>query len=106
MTAAEIARALNGKKSGDDWSCHCPAHDDKTASLSIAAGKDRYIVLHCHAGCSSIAVIDALKRMKLWPSGDFNIAAAYDYRDETGRLRYQVVRLDPKSFRQRRPDGA
>ena len=33
------------------------------------------------------------------------IAATYDYRDETGALLYQAVRLDPKNFRQRRPDG-
>jgi putative DNA primase/helicase len=31
--------------------------------------------------------------------------AYYDYVDENGELLYQVVRLDPKSFRQRRPDG-
>lgn len=32
--------------------------------------------------------------------------ASYDYRDEAGRLIYQVVRFRPKTFRQRRPDGA
>src|SRR5262245_41432397 len=30
---------------------------------------------------------------------------AYDYRDERGKLLYQVVRYEPKAFRQRRPDG-
>jgi 5S rRNA maturation endonuclease (ribonuclease M5) len=33
------------------------------------------------------------------------IAATYSYRDEKGNLLYQVVRFDPKDFRQRRPDG-
>ena len=33
------------------------------------------------------------------------IAATYDYRDESGELLYQVVRYEPKDFRQRRPDG-
>jgi hypothetical protein len=33
------------------------------------------------------------------------VVATYDYRDESGALRYQVVRYDPKTFRQRRPDG-
>ena len=33
------------------------------------------------------------------------IAAVYDYRGADGRLLYQVLRLEPKSFRQRRPDG-
>jgi hypothetical protein len=30
----------------------------------------------------------------------------YDYEDEHGDLLYQTVRLEPKDFRQRRPDGA
>ena len=33
------------------------------------------------------------------------IVAKYDYADATGVLLYQVLRLEPKSFRQRRPDG-
>lgn len=33
------------------------------------------------------------------------IVALYDYADETGLLLYQTVRLDPKDFKQRRPDG-
>jgi hypothetical protein len=32
------------------------------------------------------------------------IVATYDYHDETGNLLYQVVRFEPKNFRQRRPD--
>ncbi|MEO0359519.1 MAG: DUF3987 domain-containing protein [Pseudomonadota bacterium] len=32
------------------------------------------------------------------------IVATYDYRDERGELIFQVVRRDPKDFRQRRPD--
>ena len=33
------------------------------------------------------------------------ILATYDYRDENGKLLYQVVRHASKDFRQRRPDG-
>ncbi len=33
------------------------------------------------------------------------IVATYDYVDEQGKLLYQVVRFQPKDFRQRRPDG-
>ncbi len=32
--------------------------------------------------------------------------ASYDYVDENGTLLYQVVRFEPKDFRQRRPDGS
>jgi hypothetical protein len=34
-----------------------------------------------------------------------HIVATYDYVDENGKLLFQVVRYDPKDFRQRRPDG-
>lgn len=33
------------------------------------------------------------------------IVATYDYKDENGNLKYQAVRMEPKSFRQRQPDG-
>jgi hypothetical protein len=33
------------------------------------------------------------------------IVATYDYRDEAGKVLYQVVRYEPKDFRQRSPDG-
>ena len=36
---------------------------------------------------------------------DPKIVKTYDYRDETGELLFQVVRFEPKDFRQRRPDG-
>ncbi|MBK5197281.1 MAG: DUF3987 domain-containing protein, partial [Methyloceanibacter sp.] len=60
----------------------------------------------------------ALKNLHLWgdpdaaakPNGKTNglgtIAATYSYTDENGKELYQVVRYDPKDFRQRRPDGS
>src|SRR5215472_17342102 len=30
---------------------------------------------------------------------------SYDYRDEAGKLLFQVMRYEPKGFKQRRPDG-
>ncbi len=35
-----------------------------------------------------------------------NIVARYPYTDRDGNLLFEVVRYDPKDFRQRRPDGA
>jgi hypothetical protein len=34
------------------------------------------------------------------------IVATYPYMDENGKVLFEVVRLDPKDFRQRRPDGS
>ena len=39
------------------------------------------------------------------PRKRFNVVSAYDYYDADGVLLFQVCRLDPKDFRQRRPDG-
>lgn len=37
---------------------------------------------------------------------ELRVAAVYDYRDAAERLLFQVVRFEPKTFRQRRPDDA
>ncbi|MCJ7544218.1 MAG: DUF3987 domain-containing protein [Phycisphaerae bacterium] len=34
------------------WQAHCPAHDDKHASLSIGRGDDGRALVRCHAGCA------------------------------------------------------
>ena len=56
-----ISRLDMAKPSGgDQWIARCPAHADKTPSLSIGKGDDGRILLHCHAGCSADDVVDAL----------------------------------------------
>ena len=41
------------------WTACCPAHEDRTASLSIALG-DRGVVARCFAGCTTEAIADAI----------------------------------------------
>lgn len=48
------------RNTGAGWSCRCPAHDDRTPSLSIHAGDDGGVVWKCHAGCEQAAVIAAV----------------------------------------------
>lgn len=38
----------------------CPAHDDKTPSLSIGPADDGGVVFHCHAGCDETSILAAL----------------------------------------------
>lgn len=38
----------------------CPAHDDRTPSLSIRETDDGTILLHCFAGCDVAAVVGSL----------------------------------------------
>jgi 5S rRNA maturation endonuclease (ribonuclease M5) len=85
----------------------CPAHKDNNPSLSIRE-EDGKVLVHCHAGCVQRDVIAALTARGLWQpeqTEDPRIVATYDYPDECGNLLYQVVRYQPKDFRQRRPDG-
>lgn len=109
MNAAEIARNLHGRKLPSGWVARCPAHDDHNPSLSLKDADDGRILVKCHASCSQTAVIDALKAKGLWPERERRqggvIVATYDYTDEHGNLLYQVVRYQPKDFKQRRPDG-
>src|SRR5262249_11945638 len=99
-------------KNRHDWSALCPAHEDRRRSLSISITEDGTILLKCHAGCNVNAVVEAigLTVADLFPvhrprTTRGTIVQTYDYRDEAGGLLFQVVRFDPKNFRQRRPDG-
>ena len=64
MTAAKIARALDGRRCGQWWSSWCPAHDDRSPSLSLSDG-ERGLILKCWAGCDSREVLAELRRMQL-----------------------------------------
>jgi hypothetical protein len=65
-TAAEIAAALGGIRSGNGWKARCPAHDDHTPSLSVTDREGR-VLFYCHAGCGQRVVIAALRERGLFP---------------------------------------
>jgi len=86
--------------------------------------------VHCHAGCTTQAVTEALglklsdlrttetvlpparptptisTRTPKPSDGPGKWVATYPYTDEQGELLFQVLRYEPKAFRQRKPDGA
>ena len=66
LTAADIARALHGRRSGNRWMARCPAHDDRTPSLGITESDGKVLVC-CYAGCAQDDVIAALQARGLWP---------------------------------------
>jgi putative DNA primase/helicase len=70
-TSAEtIARALGGHPTSGGWTVRCPAHDDRTPSLSIRHTNDDKVLVHCHAGCDQQRVIAAVRARGLWVDGD------------------------------------
>jgi putative DNA primase/helicase len=94
----------------DCWQACCPAHEDRTPSLSIMLKPNGDWLLHCHAGCAVEDVLEAIKLEKRdlfaeSSNGHREVVATYDYTDEQGELLFQVVRFAPKDFRQRRSDG-
>jgi len=103
----------HGSRRSGPTSWTCPAHDDRKASLSVTATTDGKVVLNCHAGCHSDAVVAALglQWTDLFPQPEVGsqrhstIVAAYSYVDERSRPLFEVVRFAPKDFRQRRSDG-
>lgn len=116
-----LSKLPDAKKSGMGWSACCPAHEDRRASLSVGEGEDGRALVKCHAGCETEAVCAAVGlamsdlmptacmlpspiKSKLQSASDKpRIVAQYNYCDEGNNLLFQVVRMEPKDFRQRRP---
>lgn len=48
------------RRSSDQVSARCPAHDDKGPSLSVRGLPDGRVLLHCFAGCTVHEVVSAM----------------------------------------------
>ena len=107
---AFLARFDKVKATGGQHLVVCPAHADKSPSLAIKEGSDGAVLLKCHAGCPTDAILAAmnLEASALFEQKDQpkrTIQHEYAYHDENGQLLFQCVRFLPKGFSQRRPDG-
>ncbi len=61
MTSTTLADMLNARRGGPGrWQARCPAHRDRSPSLSIAEGDDGRTLLLCRAGCATEAVVTAM----------------------------------------------
>jgi len=114
-TAKELTQKLGGvwNERNRLGKARCLAHDDTNPSLDIREKNGRVLFV-CRAGCGQDAVVAELRAKGCWPerkpkanghAGPKRIVATYDYVDAVGVLRFQVLRFEPKDFRQRRPDG-
>lgn len=97
-------------QNGKYYRCFCPTHADTKPSLSVWIEDDGSIRIKCFAGCRSTQILDSLGLK--WSDLNGNerqkrrFVCTYNYTDEDAKLLYQVVRFEPKSFAQRRPDGS
>lgn len=107
-----MSHAQRARREGRGWMVICPAHRDVVQSLHINQADDGRVLLKCHAGCTteSVLAVWGMTMSDLFPppirsSGQAAISSVYRYRDEQGVCLFEVCRLDPKGFRQRKPDG-
>jgi putative DNA primase/helicase len=68
-----IVNVLGARRAGNSWIARCPAHDDKTPSLSISEGEDGKVLVYCHAGCDQEDVIAELIRLGLWHNNSHDL---------------------------------
>jgi len=117
MQLSEILQKLKSVKGdGCQYTALCPSHEDKNPSLAVSE-KEGKILLYCHAGCSKESIVAALglEMKDLFIEANpaphnvnskpkWDISAIYDYKDINGEVIHSTVRLNPKGFKQRRPD--
>jgi hypothetical protein len=115
-----LARALGGEVRGEEILAPGPGHSASDRSLSVkpdANAPDGFVV-YSFAGDDDIECKDYVrekaglgpfkansKRTRSSDQPKRRVVKTYDYPDENGQVLYQVVRYEPKDFRQRRPDG-
>jgi hypothetical protein len=102
----------------------CPFHEDSTPSFSVNLQTGLFRCFGCQTQgdvfdfyranhvCGFKEALEALARIagveetpRPKPNQKPRIVKTHDYLDAAGNLIFQVVRREPKDFRQRRPDG-
>jgi hypothetical protein len=61
LTTETFADLVGAQRTGAGrWKARCPAHADRSPSLSIRAGQDGRVLAHCFGGCTLDAILAAL----------------------------------------------
>lgn len=95
-SAQAIVAKLGGRWHGRGGLCRCPAHEDRSPSLSVSETRDGRVLVHCFAGCPQPAVIGALRSLGLW-GGEAEYDPSYP-----GRLTSKPDGMRSRDDRQRR----
>ena len=108
-----VSRIPGVKVTGSKAIAPCPLSGHKTPQghLTITDGGDKALITdqggrHTYQDICQALGFDSLTYSPNGNGTEAKIIATYDYADAEGKLLYQVVRYDPKDFRQRKPDGA
>lgn len=72
MNASEFVTHLSGVKRTreGEWLCKCPAHQDKSPSLTVKQADDGKVLIHCFAGCDPelVAIAAGVQFRDLFPA--------------------------------------
>jgi hypothetical protein len=102
-------KSVRVSSAGNKARAQCPAHADRTASLSVTDAGDK-VLIHCFGGCSLTRVLEQLDlataalRQNMRPLGPRTVVASYDYR-LGGDVVARKLRYSDKGFMWQRPDG-
>lgn len=81
--AKQIVESLGGRWTGSRGECRCPAHDDRSPSLSVRLGT-KAILFKCFAGCTSVDILKALDRQGLHDRAPVHVEPRLPARDLSG----------------------
>jgi hypothetical protein len=84
----------------------CPFHEDRIPSFSVNLETGQWFCHGCQEKGNELTFLLKLGVPMQKKESELKEVKTYDYFDEKGELLYQTVRYEPKTFRQRRPDGA
>ncbi len=87
-----LVERLGGRWTANGGLCRCPAHDDRSPSLSVRPGRTR-LLLHCFAGCDAASILRALTRTRLLEPGAPVAAAGPDRGSRDAFLQASAIRL-------------
>ena len=99
LLAALEAADCRPRQSGGSWSCGCPAHEDRSPSLSLRQIEGQALV-HCFAGCQTTDVLAALRLTMADLYDEPRVGSRYVYTDRTGAPTRYVRRTPQKQFTQ------
>jgi putative DNA primase/helicase len=67
--ADRLAVSLRAKRVGRQYACRCPAHDDRSPSLTFWQGHTA-VRVKCWSGCDPLDVLAAFKALGVWPDSE------------------------------------
>lgn len=102
----------------NQWQAQCPAHDDRTPSLRVSTGSDGRVLVCCHAGCETRAVVEAVgltlpdlfsvatavrvspsvRRRHIYCDGDGTPVYAIERLDHDGQNRFRTVHREGQEW--------